>query len=329
MTFETLSDTDKLAAFTSAAEAALTHWRIPHARLELLSLRSNAVFAATYPEHPDDFQMVLRVNWPGRKSTRMVRCETIWLDILAKQWLPVPKVIRSATEITIDGTPFPCSLFEYQPGNSIPGQDFTEAQARAVGTFAAALHSIETGIQPGGAFLRPRLDSEGLFGADSPYAPGPDGDALLQPHASVMEQVIARVDAVFAVLQDMGSEYGLIHGDLKPDNLLFDNGELRVLDFDDCGWGYFLYDLAPFLLFIKEHANYAQLKQALWDGYIEARPLPETLFDSLETLVAGRYVASCRWVAAHRDHPAYRGKVEGILADRAARLARFLDSGVL
>ncbi|MBK8136896.1 MAG: hypothetical protein IPK52_13880 [Chloroflexi bacterium] len=59
------------------------------------------------------------------------------------------------------------------------------------------------------------------------------------------------------------------------------------------------------------------------------RRLADGLYGELETLVAGRFVASCRWVAAHREHPAYRGKVESILAERAARLAGFLETGAL
>jgi Ser/Thr protein kinase RdoA (MazF antagonist) len=75
--------------------------------------------------------------------------------------------------------------------------------------------------------------------------------------------------------------------------------------------------------------RYEALKAALWDGYTAVRTLPDWQFGALETLIAGRFAASCLWVAAHRDHPAYRGKVENILAERTARLSGFLATGAL
>jgi Ser/Thr protein kinase RdoA (MazF antagonist) len=38
--------------------------------------------------------------------------------------------------------------------------------------------------------------------------------------------------------------FGLIHSDLHQENYLFHRGRVRAIDFDDCGWGHFVYDLA-------------------------------------------------------------------------------------
>lgn len=331
--FNQLPPDEQTALFTDAAQEALTAWRIPQVALELLSLRSNAVFSAIYPEHPDERRMILRVNWPARKSLQTIRSEGVWLDVLSYHKLPVPRLIRAVTPVNISRSAqtFACSLFEYQAGEMLAVPDYTPAHAAQIGACAAQLHSVNLKMPEGGAFSRPVLDAEGILGSRSPHFSGEAGEALLAPLRPVLDTVRARLEGVFSRLEAAGSGFGLIHGDLKPDNLLFDGDSLRVLDFDDCAWGYYLYDLAPLLLFIRlglraaeKDAAYPALKAALWQGYTAVRPQPDAFFDDLETLAMGRYSASCLWVAAHRDHPAYRGKVEGILAARIAEISALL-----
>ena len=38
--------------------------------------------------------------------------------------------------------------------------------------------------------------------------------------------------------------FGLIHADAHLDNVLFDGQQARLIDFDDCGFGYRIYDVA-------------------------------------------------------------------------------------
>ena len=42
---------------------------------------------------------------------------------------------------------------------------------------------------------------------------------------------------------------GLIHADFSLANLLIHKGDLRVIDFDDCGLGWFLYDAVTSVFF--------------------------------------------------------------------------------
>ena len=67
---------------------------------------------------------------------------------------------------------------------------------------------------------------------------------------------------------------GLIHGDLHQENYLFERGTARAIDFDDCGWGFFLYDVAVTLSEIEGRPRYAELRDALLDEYAGRRSLP-------------------------------------------------------
>ncbi len=327
MGFDQLSSEQQRALFTEAAQKAFFAWhRNNYGVLELISLRSNAVFSVAYPKSSMAMRHILRVNWPERKPREVIDGEMQWMSALRRAGLPVPSVIRMPLPVMVDGAPeMICTLTEFLDGAEAAAADYTPTHAAAVGRAAARIHAAAAS-----GLTRPRLDYEGLFGANSPYASDSEGEALLIPHRATLDGVTARVQGVFDRLDALSGQFGMIHGDLKPDNLLFAAPDApRVLDFDDCGYGYTLYDLAPLLLFLKPNPAYDELKAALWEGYTALRRLADGLYGELETLVAGRFVASCRWVAAHREHPAYRGKVESILAERAARLAGFLETGAL
>ena len=357
MNFNQLSRDQQLELFAAAAREALARWDITGASLRLIALRSNAVFAV---EH-DHQRYILRVNWPERKSLSFIRSEAAWTSDLHRRGLPVAYALREPEVIYIENTlPLICTLIAYLDGEQILGADFMPEHAAATGRLMAQIHAAGQEITPPPNFDRFRLDFDGLFGARSIYPLDSGGQALLAPHRTTLDAVTSQVADIFVRLDAEGSAFGLIHGDLKPDNMLFAAPDQpRLLDFDDCGWGYVLYEFAPLLLFVKPpnlqaqsvihsdtgtpvmnpprpegeglgvRAQYQSLKSAAWEGYTSMRPLPDWQFGALETLVAGRFAASCLWVASHHDHPSYRDKAAAILAERSARLAAFLETGLL
>jgi Ser/Thr protein kinase RdoA (MazF antagonist) len=176
----------------------------------------------------------------------------------------------------------------------------------------------------------PFLDYNGLFGEMGVYRLSEEAmQVFTDEQLTVMEAAAEKVKAAMDELGTGESEFGLIHGDLLLQNILFHEGEVRALDFEYCGWGYYLYDLTPILWQLKPQARYPELEQALRDGYTSIRPLSSRHRELLETFIAGRQVASMRWVAANRHNPSYQGKVEGIMVQRAAELQGFLETGIL
>jgi Ser/Thr protein kinase RdoA (MazF antagonist) len=102
---------------------------------------------------------------------------------------------------------------------------------------------------------------------------------------------------------------------------------LGALDFDDCAWGYPLYDLTPTLIGWKDTPQYDALRASLWEGYTSLRPLPDAYSPHLDTLLAGRFVLSCRWFARNITHPAIREHAPAVIAHRIGQLRRYLATG--
>jgi len=79
--------------------------------------------------------------------------------------------------------------------------------------------------------------------------------------------------------------FGLIHGVFTFDNVPFHRGEARFIDFDDCGQGYFLYDLAILL----DRLEWRQDYQSLLSGYREERPLSASNERTLDLFLTVRW----------------------------------------
>jgi len=89
-----------------------------------------------------------------------------------------------------------------------------------------------------------------------------------------MQQAANRFRATAFHLGSGNRVFGLIHVDFTFDNILFYRRSVRVIDFDDCGFGYFLYDIATLLDRIEWRDDYRSLRRALLNGYGEERDLP-------------------------------------------------------
>jgi Ser/Thr protein kinase RdoA (MazF antagonist) len=75
------------------------------------------------------------------------------------------------------------------------------------------------------------------------------------------------------------------------------NGEdVRIIDFDDAGWGWYLFDIATSLYFLTGDAVYPAARAALIEGYRNERPLPDEMLDRLGAFMAARATTYLGWV---------------------------------
>jgi len=324
--FEHMTGEEQKQWWRTQAQRALQHFKMADARLEWLAYTHNAVFDVKHDEN----HYVLHLVDAIRGST-MHNLILLFRDLQAKAGLCVPQVVSMDYIVNLEDEVLNTRaiLFEFMAGHSPVADSVTPAQISAVGAFLGKLHRFgDYWFDLAG--LLPELDFNGLFGKLGLYHPGDDNMAVFTvEQMAVMATVARKVKAAMDELGRDESEFGLIHGDLLLKNVLFHAGEVCALDFEYCGWGYYLYDLTPLLWQLKPQARYVQLEQALWDGYTPLRPLTKRHRELLETLIAARQVASMRWIAANQHNPHVRGKVESILTQRTAELQSFLETGIL
>jgi Ser/Thr protein kinase RdoA (MazF antagonist) len=332
--FETLDYDGQLARLTEAARAALPAYGLASAQLEPVIYVNNATFRV---ETYDGKRYALRIHRPGHKRLTWIQSELEWLGAIhqgtpLRTAIPIPTVDGPLlTQIQADGIdkPLTCSLFEWIDGHHVAWDQISPEQVRQAGFFLGQLHAFSIHFNPPPDFARPKLDWEGLFGEESPYNPGAGAAIFTAEQRDVFAQVDARVGQVMDALGQKRETFGLIHADFIAKNFIFQDKDLYAIDFDDCGWGYYLYDLAPLLNQTKGEAHYGDIYAAYWEGYTSVRPLPDSDQAYLETFIAARHLASCRWIAGNLHNPRIRERATDILIQRTAELRRFLDTGAI
>ena len=95
--------------------------------------------------------------------------------------------------------------------------------------------------------------------------------------------------------------FGLIHADLRSANLLVDGERTHVIDFDDCGLGWFLHDMASTLSFIEHRADRDRLMDAWAEGYCQAGSLSQAERDEFPTFLMQRRLQLLAWMGSHSE----------------------------
>lgn len=103
-------------------------------------------------------------------------------------------------------------------------------------------------------------------------------------------------DAAEQITSLLGSKkspevWGVIGGDFHTVNTFVnDKGELSFINFDLCGYGWFAYDIAVFLLNTQLLNKPVELSEAFFAGYFSIRPLTPEEHESIESFMTLRRV---------------------------------------
>jgi Ser/Thr protein kinase RdoA (MazF antagonist) len=295
------------ASKLALARSVLHHWQLGAADLTLLACRENAVFGVTSGSE----RYALRVHRPGYHTGDVLRSELQWLQALSDGGLDVPVVVPARTgELFVTGCveglagPVHADLFEW-----IDGQQLGAAQAdmghdpqwinhawHELGVLAAGLHDQAAGWQAPAGFTRPAWDEHGLAGAEPLWGRFWELPFLHPEERALLCRARERVQRDLAALSKAPASYSMIHGDLLPENVLVDGGRLRLIDFDDAGFGWHLFELVTPLYSIMDEPWFEQARDALIAGYRSRRPLADSELERLPLFFLARSLTDIGWM---------------------------------
>ncbi len=324
---EATSNKPMLNRLDVLANEALTRWELPagaHARL--INLSENATYLVGAP---CGFRSILRVHREGYHSRNAIACELEWLRALKSDGgVLTPDVIAGRDGELIQT----CAvsglagerhtvMFAFIEGSE-PDPDHDLARSfEELGEIAARTHlHSQTWPKPEG-FERLVWDVDAVFGSTPTWGnwrDGPNVDGSLRPVLEKAEEVIRHRLHAFGKDPD---RYGLIHADMRLANLLIDNGVTRLIDFDDCGFSWFLYDFAATISFIEDHPQVPRLKEAWVRGYRKVRALSAEEEAELDTFIMLRRMALLAWIGSHAEVP-YARELSPHFAQGTAKLAQ-------
>jgi Ser/Thr protein kinase RdoA (MazF antagonist) len=293
-----------LRQYDPYAEAALAPFGFSaRARLALLSLSENATYRV---EDPADGRVaVLRVHRTGYHPPGAVASELAWLQALRREeGLLTPAVFaaadgREVVDVTIGGVTRQTVLFEFMPGTEPPEEDLTE-KFELLGEICGRMHRHSREWSRPASFVRFSWDFDSCVGPSGRWGRwqdgigvGPEEQATLGRAAGLMRERLRRFGA--------GPErFGLIHADMRLANLLVNERDIQVIDFDDCGFGWFLFDLGASVSFFEHDQRTPALCDAWQRGYRRVLPLPAQDAAEIPTFVLLRRLQLVAWVGSHR-----------------------------
>ena len=147
------------------------------------------------------------------------------------------------------------------------------ATFRTIGALAARLHNQAARWRPPPGFTRHAWDTDGLVGEQPFWGRFWELAALSDAERALMVRARDRVRDELSRLERSPRNYGLIHADFAPENLMVDGDRVRLIDFDDAGYGWHLFEIATSLYFHIGQPYFAAIEQATIAGYRAEREL--------------------------------------------------------
>jgi Ser/Thr protein kinase RdoA (MazF antagonist) len=300
---------------TGAREALAAYGEGPDTRAELrlLNVSENATFLVT---GTDGGHSVLRVHRLGYHSRPAIESELAWMDALrAEAGIRTPRVLPAADgRRVVDAGGRHCVRMEFLPGTEPAGAD---GGPEALGHFAelgaitARMHAHARGWRRPPWFTRFRWDDDDAFGGGTEHEPGRwgrwrDGLGVGTAEAGVLSRLERTLRERLAAFGTGPGRFGLIHADTRLANLLVHEGTTAVIDFDDSGFGWYLYDLGTTVSFFEDDPAVPGLVAAWLDGYQRAASLlpgkpvlPAGDVAEAWTFIVFRRLLLTAWIGSH------------------------------
>ena len=299
-------------------EEALRLWGKEHAAYDLIAERENAVYRVT----DSDGDLALRLHRKGYRTDAELASELDWMAAVSRGGLSVPAPIPSLSGAVlhhVDGVQI--DALTWLSGITL-APDALDQTARprvfhTLGRDMARFHEISDAWDPPPDFERAAWDRAGLLGEAPLWDRFWDNPHLSPDDRTLFANFRHSADAALAKLET-DLDYGLIHADLVPANVLVDGASLHFIDFDDGGFGFRLFDVATALLKHMGAADYPALRDSLLAGYRSVRDLDAGALDLFLALRAATYVG---WNITRLDEPGGQDR-NGRFAETLRALAR-------
>ncbi len=313
--------------------AALPQWSLsPRTAVSVLNLSENATFALTDPD--DGRELVLRVHRVGYSSPEEIRSELAWIEALRREQVvetasPVPGHDGELLQTLISRSGAPSRLavaFERLPGAAPDPTGDAVRWFDRLGELTARMHRHSRGWGLPPRFRRKRWDLDSMVGPDAFWGSWRDAMGLTPGGSNIIEAALRLIERRLARYGSRPDRFGLVHADLHLANLLVHDTHLRIIDFDDCGFSWFMYDFATAVSFIEHQPNVPELLEAWLEGYRRVRLLSEEDLAEIPTFVILRRILLSAWFASHSEVPMAQQMGESY-TDGTVELAQQLLSG--
>jgi Ser/Thr protein kinase RdoA (MazF antagonist) len=253
----------------------------------------------------------LRIHRPGYHSSCAIGSEIAWLMALRKDRVvatPIPVEGRNGELIQIIQHPSLTEsrhvvLYEWEQGEQPhltpdSSQNLRESFAM-LGAVTAKMHSHSKFWKRPQGFERFTWDFETTLGATPHWGRWRDGMGVDAETCELFGKTAKLISHRLDRYGKGPGRFGLIHADLRLSNLLIHQGEVKVLDFDDSGFGWFMYDAATAVSFQEHLPEVSGLIEHWCQGYRTVSELCQRDEEEIPTFVILRRLLLVAWCGSH------------------------------
>ena len=304
--FEQLPHEEQLKLLKSVAVNAVPFYNLPDdVTVELINLSENA----TYLVHSASTgqKWALRVHREGYHSRTAIASEHAWTDALRNEaGVITPRIAPGSDDgniqvVKAEGiVPRHVVMFEWESGEE-PPEDDLHAPFELLGKVSGQMHDHSKNWNRPSWFERYIWDFETSLGERPHWGRWQDGMGMnperIELFGNTTELIKARLDNY----GQSADRWGLVHCDIRLANLLIEGDVTKVIDFDDCGFSWFMYDCATALSFIEGRPDVPELIDAWVRGYRSVTELPDDDVAEIPTFVMLRRLLLVAWIGSHSE----------------------------
>jgi Ser/Thr protein kinase RdoA (MazF antagonist) len=306
--FEHLDLAAQLACLTQLAEHSLALFKLPQvSSLEMINLSENVTFRL---DCADGTSFALRIHRDGYHSREAIASELAWAMELRNNGLaitPAPvagrngELIQQASHASMQH-PRHIVLFRWEEGTEPAIKSDLSQSFSILGEIAARMHIHARQWQRPQWFTRHLWNFETALGETAPHwgrwRNGLGVDAKI---ADVFERTVQVIGQRLSAYGQSKENFGLVHADMRLANLLIHNDQVKLLDFDDCGFSWFMYDAATTVSFHEHEPQVPALIESWKEGYRRIASLSARDEAEIPTFLMLRRLLLVAWLGTHRE----------------------------
>jgi Ser/Thr protein kinase RdoA (MazF antagonist) len=282
--FFDLPAADQQNSLTAFATELLNDYGIHDAKVSCINFEFNATFSV---ETDSGTKYALRININSTRTVDNMKAEVEWVRHLNRtSELHTPTPIATLDDQYIvsalhaeSGQTFAGVMYSWLDGEEL-GDEPTMEQLHEVGRAIATLHQESTNFVLGPDSSLP-IFNDFFWGTE---------DHLFSTKSALSDKDRALIEQAYDLIMKYTNEFyqnspvHIIHADMHGWNLMWNEGQLSVFDFDDCGYGVEAQDLAVTLYYLDT----PEQDEAILNGYKSVRPLPTFSQNAMKALLLQR-----------------------------------------
>lgn len=289
--------------------------------LQCLGFHQNIVFSCRRRSQ----NRILRLSPSSHRSIANVHAELDWIEFLRTGGFPAarPLPVRDGSRLEVvqcGGRSFILVCFEFLRGSQLSTAELADDLCRKWGSLVGLSHRLTLTYEPPANPKRANWQEMSCFAFEQ-YFP---------PYRSNLLQKCAELLGRLRMLSTSPAEFGLIHADLHPGNLVLNSGGLSCFDFDDSHYNWFAYDIATAIFFAYRHLHQKPdflpaFLDRFMEGYSTEHHLSSEWMRQLPDFVRLRELAKC--VIYHQKYILHNNlwSYERLPPRQSQRLAQYMD----